>query len=80
MNLRNEKPKKKRGRPPTTYQLTPKGFICATLLSNPTIGGEQLYNELEAWAKRQIADDKEATPALVFDGGGTIIGVVINED
>lgn len=81
MNLRNKKEPKKRRRPPTTYRLTPKGFIVATLLVNPSITGEQLYNELEVWAKKiLVADKKEGIPALIFDEGGIIVGVQKNED
>lgn len=85
MNLRNgvkEPPKKKRGRPPTTYRLTAKGFLCATLIAHPDMPGEKLYDELEAWAKRCLEADKDdGIPALVFDGaGGIVVGVKKNEN
>jgi predicted ArsR family transcriptional regulator len=80
MNLRNKKEPKKRGRPPNTYRLTAKGFIVATLLSNPNIGGEQLYDKLEAWAKKRLVADKDdGIPALVFVEGGVIVGVKKHE-
>lgn len=82
MNLRNKKEPKKRGRPPTTYRLTPKGFICATLLTKADISGDKLYDELEEWAKKCVQNNKDhGIPALIFDGkGGIIVGVQKNED
>ena len=74
MNLRNKKEPKKRGRPPTRYSLTVKGFIYAHLLSHPDITGDELYDELEAWAKKKVIEGE--IPALVFDdAGGIIVGV-----
>jgi len=80
MNLRRTKEPKKRGRPPNIYRLTAKGFLGATLLTNPTIEGEQLYNELETWAKKCLLNNKDdGIPALVFVESGIIVGVEKNE-
>jgi hypothetical protein len=74
MNLRTEIPKKKRGRPPTTYYLTFKGLLEALFLDDSNKNPEKLFNEIESFAIKSVK--KGEIPAIVFDNnGGSFVAV-----